>query len=143
MRGSALKAVGAGKTMRIDNLLDLDGDDIVAPLRALATDPDRLTSARGRMLLELVEYLHAQGPAPRACGHLSLDELVLFPSHPSAKVSVQVWADWPDYGPARDGLPVMHYRLQIRRPGSPLSRDERAATPAEAERVIWQAFGWA
>jgi hypothetical protein len=61
----------------------------------------------------------------------------------TTRVWVQVWADWPDYGPVRDGLPVMHYRLQIRRPGSNLSRDERMATPAESERVIWQAFGWA
>jgi hypothetical protein len=128
--------------MRIVNVMDLEADDIVSPLRALSADPDRLAAARGRMLLDLVEYLHAQGPAPRACGHLLLDELILFPAHPSRKVSVRVWADWPDYGPARDGLPVMHYRLQVQRPGSHLSWDERAATPAEAERVIWQAFGW-
>ena len=128
--------------MRIVNVANPEAGDIEAPLRAPAAGPDRLTAARGRKLLELVQYLHAQGPAPRACGHVILNELALFPGHPSERVAVRVWADWPDYGPAEGGLQVMHYRLQVRRPGQALSRDVRAATPAEAEAVIRESFGW-
>ncbi|MGL4424312.1 MAG: hypothetical protein ACRCZF_26895 [Gemmataceae bacterium] len=128
--------------MRIINLLNSEADDFIASLRTLAADSNWLAAARGRMLLELVEYLLAQGPTPQALGLLLQDKLMLIPAHSSRDVSVHVWVDLPDYGPARDGLPVMHYRLQVHRPGSHLSQDERVSTPAQVERFLWQVFGW-
>ncbi len=67
---------------------------------------------------------------------------MLSPIGPSSKTAVWVEIDWPDYGTVSDGLPIMHYRLQFKPPGSHLSHDERAGTLEEAERIIWGAFGW-
>ena len=128
--------------MRIINLLDLEANDIEAPLQQMASSGDRLEAFKGQKLLELVRYLQVQGPAPRACGHLMLKELWLTPYNAANQVLVKVWVDWQDYTPLRDGLPAAYYRFQIHRGNAPLSRDARAATPEEAEQVIWEAFGW-
>jgi hypothetical protein len=128
--------------MQIINLLDHERHDIEAPLLQMVSSEDHLEAFKGQKLLELVRYLQAQGPAPRACGHLMLGLLCLMPSGSASQVSVDVWVDWRDYGPLRDGLPEAYYRLQIRRGKAPCTRDARAATPAEAEQIIWEAFGW-
>jgi hypothetical protein len=120
----------------------LTGEDIASALRDRATEPDPLAAARARMLLELVEYLRSRGAGRRACGLLLGDRIMLSPIGPSSKTAVWVEVDWPDYGPACDGLPVMHYRLQSKPPGAHLSQNERAATLEAAERAIWDAFGW-
>jgi hypothetical protein len=57
-------------------------------------------------------------------------------------VSVSVRVDWRDYAPLRDGLPEMHYRLQVERPGATLTEDVRAKDVFEAARSIREAFGW-
>lgn len=63
-----------------------------------------------------------------------------FPLKPGIRISVRV--DWRDRAPLRDGLPEMHYRFQIERPGKTISEDARAKDVVEAERVIFEAFGW-
>jgi hypothetical protein len=69
-------------------------------------------------------------------------ELTLMPANPANRVSVRVWTDWRDYGPVRDGLPVLHYRMQIQRRSSQRTVDARADSPEEAKRIIYQAFGY-
>lgn len=125
--------------MQIVNPSGRDNPDLKAPLLLMAGSDDRLAAAKGEMLLELVRHLEAQGPAPRAVGRVALGELWLSPAGRSSGAFVRVWVDWPDHGPVRDGLPLMHYRIQVRRPGSPLSTDARVRSP---EEVICQAFGW-
>jgi hypothetical protein len=132
--------------------LDLDADSpercdvevllVEILLRRLASSQDRLVAAKWQKLLELVEALCADGPYPEAWGHVQGDELYLSPSKPANPVTVRVRADWRDFGPVVDGLPEMHYRLQIERRGAKLSRDARARSPEEAERIIREAFGW-
>jgi hypothetical protein len=116
--------------------------DVEGPLQRLASSPERLVAARWQMLLDLARVLRADGPAPEAWGLILGDELSLSPGTPANKVTVQVRADWKDHAPLRDGLPEMHYRLQIKRPGAKLSTDARARTPEEVERLIREAFGW-
>jgi hypothetical protein len=129
--------------MQIVNPSGCDNPDLKAPLAVMAESADRLEAAKGEKLLALVRHLEAQGPAPRAIGRVALGELWLSPSGRSSGAFVRVWLDWPDYGPAQDGLPVMHYRIQVRRPGSSLSADARVQSPQEVEQVISEAFGWA
>jgi hypothetical protein len=63
-----------------------------------------------------------------------------FPPKPGVRISVRI--DWHDYAPLRDGLPEMHYRFQVERPGKTVSEDARAKDLVEAERIICEAFGW-
>ena len=129
--------------MQIVNLLGRESRDIKVPLRLMAESDDPLTAAKGERLLELVRRLEAQGPAPCVTGLVSRGQLWLNAHRPHPRVSVRVWVDWPDYGPVQDGLPLVHYRIQADRPGSPLTTDARARSPEEVEPVLWKAFGLA
>jgi hypothetical protein len=128
--------------MRIITLRDHEAHDIEPLLLEMASSDNRWWSFKGQKLLELVRYLRAQGPNPRACGHLLFGELCLWPYNTANRVWVSVWVDWPDNAPLRDGLPEAYYRLQIPRGKAVLSRDARATTPEQAEQIIWEAFGW-
>jgi hypothetical protein len=120
----------------------LEPGDIEGSIQRLAASPDRLTAARGGMLLALVRLLQTDGPHPEAWGYVLNRELTLMPANPANRVSVRVWTDWRDYGPVRDGLPVLHYRMQIQRRSSQRTVDARADSPEEAKRIIYQAFGY-
>jgi hypothetical protein len=108
----------------------LNGEDIFTQLREKSLSEDRIVAACGRKLLALVVYLHSRGPAPRASATLFQNELWITLRHPSR--GVRVWIDWQDFGEVRDGLPVMHYRIQIDKPNSELSENMRLATLVEA-----------
>jgi hypothetical protein len=108
--------------------------DAFAELRALVASPERIASASGRMLLELVEYLQSRGPTPKAGMTFFNNELWISLRHPARGVTV--WVDWQDYGETRDGLPVMHFRIQISNPDSKLSDNHRATTIVEAACLI-------
>jgi hypothetical protein len=116
--------------------------DIEVPLRRLASSPERLVAAQWQKLLELVQTLHEDGPYPEAWGQVLGDELYVSPENDANRVVVRVRADWRDHAPWRDGLPEMHYRLQIERSGAELSEDARARSPEEVRRIIYEAFGW-
>jgi hypothetical protein len=116
-----------------------DAEDL---LQRVASGPDLLSAARSQMLLALVRLLRADGPHPKVWGYLLGRQLHLWLHNPANSVSVEVWPDWRDYGPARNGLPVMHYRIQVKRRGATLTQDARAGSAAEADRVIREAFGW-
>jgi hypothetical protein len=124
--------------MQIVNPSGRDNPDLKAPLLLMAGSDDRLAAAQGEMLLELVRHLEAQGPAPRATGRVALAESVR-PVLGSVRSGVGGLAG---LRPLQNGLPLMHYRIQVRRPGSSLSADARARSPEEVEQVIRQAFGW-
>ncbi len=80
-------------------------------------------------------------PDPATWGdRLSREMRRRFPPKPGVRLSVRV--DWRDYAPLREGLPEMHYRLQVERPGKTISEDARAKDVVEAERIICEAFGW-
>ena len=129
--------------MRIIHLTALDNPDIKPAVRQLADAVEPCAARKGQMLLDLVCHLEARGSDRTAFGYVSGDELWLSSTDQPTGARVHVRADWQDFGPVRDGLPEMHYRLSIRRPGSSLSRDERACEPSDVERLIWEAFGWA
>ena len=128
--------------------LDLSVDpaepcDIELPLSRLVSSPNRLMATQWQKLLDLVQLLQADGPHPEAWGQILGDELYLFPEDNSANlVTVRVRADWRDFAPLLNGLPELHYRLQIERDGAKLSKDARTHNPEEAERIIREAFGW-
>ncbi len=103
---------------------------------------DRLAAARWSKLLELARVLKEDGPYPEVWSCLLCDVLHMGPSNSANRVSVDIWMDWQDYGPVSDGLPVLHYRLQIRRGTAPRSTDARADRPEKARDLILQAFGW-
>jgi len=129
--------------VRLLNLMAPDDPDIKPIVRHLAADANPLAARRGQMLLELVSYLEARGPAPAAFAYLSGDELWLTPANRYNRARVHVAAVWRDYGPVHDGYPEMYYRLSIRRGGASLSREERSSDLSEVERAICGAFGWA
>lgn len=127
--------------------VDLRGEsdspcDIEGPLQRLAAEFDTLSAIRWQKLLELVRALRADGPNPTAWGLILGEELQLSPPNPANRASARIWVDWRDYGPVENGLPVMHYRIQVQRPGSRLSAEVRTADPDEVRQVIWEAFGW-
>jgi hypothetical protein len=73
-----------------------------------------------------------------------VDHLVLFPvdGRDPDRVSVELMADWRDHGPVRNGLPVMHYRVRVKRPATKLSEETRTDSPDEVRRIIYRAFEW-
>lgn len=82
----------------------------------------------------------SKNPDPSTWGTRLREEMQKrYPPKPKARVSV--WLDWRDYGPLRDGLPEMYYRIQIENPGKTRTEDARAKDVAEAEHVICEAFG--
>jgi hypothetical protein len=92
--------------------------------------------------LELVEVLYADGEKPEALGIIFRDELSLSPRDRANRVTVRVRVDWQDFAPLCDGLPEMHYGLQIERQGAKLNTDARTRSPEESGRIIREAFGW-
>jgi hypothetical protein len=126
--------------MQIFNLQDREARDIEKPLRQLAATDDPLKAVKGQKLLNLVSYLQARGPAPEAYGSVRGQELWLSPWRRANRVSIQIGLDWNDYGPLQDGLPLMHYRVKIRRRGEVLTTEERADLPEVVERIILEAF---
>jgi hypothetical protein len=70
-----------------------------------------------------------------------LEELCLHPGRAAASVTVQVRVDWKDYGPVEDGLPVMHYRVHVRRPDAVVTDEVRSRSAQEAGQLILQVFG--
>jgi len=131
-----------GGGVRLQNLTTLDDPDIRPIVLRLASDANPVAARKGRMLLELVNHLESRGPAPDAFAHLNGDELWLTPANRHNRVRVHVAVVWRDYGPVRDGLPEMYYRLSVRRGGVSLSREERSSDLVEIERTICGAFGW-
>lgn len=127
--------------MQIYNDQDIEPYDLEAPLSAMATDPDRLTAARGRMLLELVRYLLTRGPNPQVGALVFEGEIELIPLRQTNARSIRIWVDYRDYGPVRNGLPDLYYRLQVERSTTRISSDHRVAAPAEVEQVLLQAIG--
>jgi hypothetical protein len=67
--------------MRIINRRDPDTHDIEAPLRMMASSERHLEAFTAQKPLELVQYLQAQGPAPRIYGHVDNEGLWLLPLH--------------------------------------------------------------
>jgi hypothetical protein len=127
--------------MRIINPRDRENHDIKPPLRAIAGSGDHVKGAKAQRLLTLVDFLEAQGPTPQAGGNIFLEELWLHPFPGVASFTVAVRVDWKDYGPVEDGLPVMHYRVLVRRAGAVLTDEVRLQTPQEAGKVILRVFG--
>lgn len=125
--------------------LELPGRlDLASAFDATAQDPSPIQARKGRMLLDLVRLLESRGPAASVFGLVAGEELWLLPDnrHNRSRTRVDIRVDWFDHAPIRDGLPEMHYRLSIRRPGSALSRDERATDLNRVAECIERAFGW-
>ncbi len=133
--------------MRI-TILDLEAEppdfcDVEVALQRRASSPIPLIAAKWQKLLDLVRVLRADGLQPEARALIVGEELSLFPRNPANRiVNVRVRVDWQDYAPLRDGLPELHYRLQIERPGAKLSKDARTRSPEEAGQIIREALGW-
>lgn len=108
--------------------------DLIDQLVELAGVAEPIAAAKARMLLELVEYLRSRGPTSVVGALLFNNALTIVFSHPTR--NVEIWVDWQDHGQVRNGVPEMHYRLQIRNPDTTLSKDERAATYLEAAILI-------
>lgn len=123
--------------MEIINPFDRVGRDIKAPLRSLTADPNPLTALRGRLLLEVVRRLEGC-PGPRVWAHAFMGALSLCAGSRETDPVVQVDVDWQDYGPIRDGLPVAHFRVHVKRPGVVLSEETRTADADEAVNCIVQ-----
>jgi hypothetical protein len=103
--------------------------------------PEPPDPIRNRQMQRFMDEWRAQHPDPAMWGKpLDRELLRRFPPKPGIQVSVRV--DWQDYAPLREGLPEMHYRLQVKRPGKTLSEDRRANDPVDAERILCEAFGW-
>ena len=127
--------------MRVVNVLDLERDDIVSPLKVLADAADPAIATRGRMLLELVTHLHARGPNPEVCAMpLPGEQLMLYPPYPHRR-SVWVEVELPDQVPAAQSWSGRYsWRVQDSALGTVGSG--LADKPADVELAIRGAFGW-
>ena len=127
--------------MWVVNVLDLEGDDIVAPLQSLANDTDPMVAARGTMLLELVRYLHSRGSKFETCAMVLPDErLMLYLSRPDVR-SVWIEVELPEQDPAQR-IKMARYVWRVTdRVGSTIDNGF-GREPAAVERAIMQAFGW-
>jgi hypothetical protein len=126
--------------MRIFNLQHCEARDIEKPLRLLAANDDPFKAAKGLRLLELVRSLQASSPTPEAVGWVWGQELWLSPFGRVNHLSILIGLDWNDYGPLQDGMPLMHYRIRIRRGDDVMTTDERGNLHEDVERIILEAF---
>ena len=55
--------------------------DFRDPIRTMADSPGPLIAHKGRMLLELIEFLEARGPAPSVFAWFFGEELTLHPAN--------------------------------------------------------------
>jgi hypothetical protein len=107
----------------------------------LLREPEPPDPVRDREMKKFMDEWRALNPDPTTWGNrLIREKMQRFPPKPGVRVSVRV--DWRDYAPLRDGLPEMHYRFQVKRPGRTITEDARAKDPVEAERIICEAFRW-
>jgi len=110
-------------------------------VRAAATETGwRLFFER---LVEAAVHLRSCKPAVRLNAFLLPDRPpklhILGPNQPSIKSSIILWADYFDRTPV-EAYAGLHFRLQIKRDGSKLSRDVRTAELGEVARQIRLAF---
>ena len=97
-------------------------------------------SVRMREMNAFMDEWRQPNPDPGTWGKSVRREMEQrFPHKP--RTTVSVWVDWRDYPPLREGVPEMHFRFQVKRPGKTLSEDARAKDPLEAERIICEVFG--
>lgn len=142
--------------------------DVQVPLQRLASSPDRGTAIRCGKLLELVRALSSDGSTREARAQVIRPKLLLTRGdiyehfhpivdqrtnpgafreelrryHEEHVVTVEIEADWHDYGPVHDGIPAMHYRIRVKGPRAKLGDEVRVNNPDEVRRVIYEAFGW-
>jgi hypothetical protein len=103
--------------------------------------PEPSDPVRDMQMKRFMDEWRALNPDPATWGDRRRREMRRrFPTQPGVRVSVRV--HWRDYAPLRDGLPELHYRFQVRRPGKTITEDARANDVVEAERIICAAFGW-
>jgi hypothetical protein len=114
--------------------------DIEVLLRRRIATESHVSAARWQKLLELIQILRANGPYPEVWGHFFVDDLHLVTRNPANRTSVRLGVDWKDYGPLRDGLPDMHFRLRVKSENANLSKDVRTQDPREVEQVLLAAF---
>jgi len=130
--------VARGLAMEIHDFTDRPNHDIKNPLRKLAASPKPVPAHKGRLLLELALHLE-NCPGPRVVGHLMLEDLWL-QAGGRGNASVRVSVDWQDYGPLDNGLPLMHYRVWLKRPNEVLSQETRTGDVDEAARAVVKAL---
>ena len=128
--------------MQIENLLDGDLAGVEPRLLERITGENAIDDCRTRLLLDLVQHLRRQGPAPRAFGFMVGDVLWLSPANAENLVWVKIWVDSHDYGVLGDGVRDMHFRVECRRGKDGPLTDARVESPEGAEAVMWEAFGW-
>jgi len=116
--------------------------DIEIPLQRLAESPDPLTAVKWRALLELVRVLRDDGRHPQAIGFILNDEMTIHPRNQANRATVSVRVDWYDFAPLQDGVPALHYRLEIGRRGGDLTKGVRTPDAQEVRTLIREAFGW-
>jgi hypothetical protein len=142
--------------------------DVQVPLLRLTRSADRGTALRSGKLLELAQALSDDGSTREVHAFISFTKLVLHSRdnlksfHPTVEkrtdpaayrdesrrfiaenVSrVEIEADWPDHGRVHDGIPVMHYRIRVKRPHARRSNEIRLQDPEKVREFIYEAFKW-
>ncbi|HEX3659743.1 MAG TPA: hypothetical protein VHV55_28405 [Pirellulales bacterium] len=103
-------------------------------IEQLAASAGEAAAPRFEKIFQLVRLLQSRGPPVLVSG-------IIFPRPPykltlirGEGASVDVWIDAYDLDEA--GEAALHYRMQIRREGSKLSKDIRTADMNEADRRI-------
>jgi hypothetical protein len=129
------------RIVTIDLDVSFEPCDIEVPLQRLASSPDRRAAARWQLLLNLVRVLRSECRYPEVSGFIIGHEMCLSPASQTSEVWVRIWADSRDYGLVRDGLPILYYRVQVKRLEAPLSADARIERAEEVGRLLEQAFG--
>lgn len=142
LAGRARQSTSETRDVKILNLLSPQEPDVKPALRLLGNTGDRITARKMQMLVDLVGFLEEDGPARLAFAHIYQHEIWLTPANQYNRAMVKITVDWPDYGPLRDGMPAMHYRLQITRRAGAAIRDGRSPDIKEIRRLIFERFGW-
>jgi hypothetical protein len=118
----------------------LKNRDVKSSLLALTDSGDKVQAHKAERILELVRYLEEWPPSHRALAILHLtDQLwITFGRRPKV-ASARIRIDWKDYGPVEDGIPIMHYRIEVKTPGDKVWSEIRTRELEEIRQFLARA----
>lgn len=115
-------------------------DDARNILARFAENPDVAVAACWKKLIELVDRLYEIGPPHDLYGWITGYgyELTIFTPE---NATINVRADRFDYGPCINGVPIFHFRVEVKR-GSRVVRETRRESVDEMASLIVGELGF-
>jgi len=119
----------------------LKNRDAKSSLLALADNENKVLARKAEQMLELVRYLEDRPPSYRVFATQRLvDQLWLTYGRRPRSVWARIRIDWSDYGPLEDGIPIMHYRIEVKSSDDDVWSEIRSRELEEIRQFLTQAF---